>query len=187
MRALRSVFVALTILAVLSGATFAQNAPLSPELTRAMLQAKNVYIISGHVHYFKTKAFVKTQMVDSTPFEEPCRKELDKWGRFKLVSDVKDADLIVRAYMTGNTQNVPVMTPGVTGSVNVGQTFIVLDVVQPSSKRVLWSASRNSGTSWSTNTAVAGLVKRLREYMEQQEKASGGANAVPAAPEDQHQ
>lgn len=84
--------------------------------------------------------------------------------------------------MTGDTRSVPVMTPGVTGSVNVGQTFIVLDVLQPSSKKVLWSASKNSARSWSTNTAVAGLVKELREYLEQQEKS-----AVPAGPLNQQQ
>lgn len=164
-----------------NGVTFAPDVPLTPELKQALLQAKTVYIVSGHILHAKTK-FVKTQMVDETPLEEPCRKEIDKWGRFKVVSDVKEADVIVRAYMTGDTRSVPVMTPGVTGSVNVGQTFIVLDVLQPSSKKVLWSASKNSARSWSTNTAVAGLVKELREYLEQQEKS-----AVPAGPLNQQQ
>jgi hypothetical protein len=85
MKALRSVLLAWTILAV-NGVTFAQNVPLTPELKQALLQAKTVYIVSGHVLHAKTK-FVKTQMVDETPFEEPCRKEIDKWGRFKVVSD----------------------------------------------------------------------------------------------------
>jgi hypothetical protein len=116
MKALRSVLLASTILAISCGVTFAQNATLPPELVKAMLQAKTIYIVSGHVHYYKTNALVKTQLVDSTSFEEPCRKELEKWGRFKLVFDIKDADLVVRAYMTGNSQVVPVMTPGVTGS-----------------------------------------------------------------------
>lgn len=187
MKALRSVLLGWTTVAAISSVTFAHDAPLAPELMRGLLQAKTIYIISGHVRYFKTKAFVKTQMVDETPFEEPCRKELEKWGRFKVVSGAKDAGLIVRAYMTGNTRSVPVMTPGVTGSVTVGQTFIVLDVVQPPSGKVLWSASKNSARSWSTNTAVAGLVKELRQYPEEQEKSGRGLNGVPTGPVDHKQ
>lgn len=70
--------------------------------------------------------------------------------------------------MTGDPQSVPVPTPGVTGSVTVGSTFIVLDVVQPSSRKILWSAAKNSGRSWSTNTAVSGLVKEFRKFLEEQ-------------------
>jgi hypothetical protein len=54
-----------------------------------LLQAKTVYILSGHVHYYKTKALFKKELVDETPFEEPCRKELEKWGRFTLVPDIR--------------------------------------------------------------------------------------------------
>jgi hypothetical protein len=176
MKAWRSVLLAWTIPAMVCGVTLAQDAPLPSALTRALLQAKTAYVVSGHVRYFKTKAFVKTQMVDETPFEEPCRNELEKWGRFKVVSDVKDADLIVRAYMTGNTRSVPVMTAGVTGNVNVGGTFIVLDVLQSSSGKVLWSASKNSARSWSTKTALAGLVKALREHLQEEEKSGLGLN-----------
>jgi hypothetical protein len=195
MKAFRSVLLAWTILAAACGVANAGNDLLSPELVKAMVQAKKVYLVTGHVRYYKSKAFVKTELVDSTPFEEPCRKELEKWGRFTLVSNAKDADLIVRAYMTGNSQVVPVVSAQVNGSVDVGQRFIVLDVVQPSSKKILWIASKNSGLSWSTNTAVGGLVKKLREYIEEQEKSSGvssavpaaSANAVPAAPAAQQQ
>jgi hypothetical protein len=181
MKALRSVLLLSMILAAACGMAFSENDLLSPELVKAMVQAKKVYLVTGHVRYHKTKAFVKTEVVDSTPFEEPCRKELEKWGRFTLVSDVKDADLVVRAYMTGSSQVVPVVSAQVNGSVDIGQRFIVLDVVQPSSKKILWIASKNSGLSWSTNTAVGGLVKKLREYIEEQEKSSGVSSAVPAA------
>jgi hypothetical protein len=171
-----------TILLVLCGLTLAQDASPSPESLRAMLQAKKVYVLSGHVRYWKTKALIKRELVDETPFEEPCRKELEKWGRFTLVSDAKDADLVVRAYEKGNAQNVPVMSPGVTGSVNVGQSFFILDVWQPSTKKIIWSASKNVGTSWSTHTGIANLVKRLREYMEGQERsAAGDSSGVPKA------
>jgi hypothetical protein len=159
------------IVAVICSATFAQDAIPQPDVTKALLQAKNVYILSGHVRYYKTKGFLKKELVDETPFEEPCRKELEKWGRFTLVPDAKSADIVIRVYEKGDSKLVPVMSPGVTGSVNVGQSFFILDVWQPSSKKIIWSASKNVGTSWSTNTGVANLVKRLREYMEQQEKS----------------
>jgi hypothetical protein len=171
-----------TILSVLCGLTFAQDASPSPESLRAMLQAKKVYVISGHVRYWKTKGLIKKELVDETPFEEPCRKELEKWGRFTLVSDVKDADLVVRAYEKGNVQSLPVISPGVTGSVNVGQSFFILDVWQPSSRKVIWAASKNTAYSWSNHTAMAALVKKLRDYMEEQEKsATGDSSEVPKA------
>ena len=159
------------ILAVVRSVTLGQDAPPQPEATRALLQAKTVYIISGHVRYYKTKGFLKKELVDETPFEEPCRKELEKWGRFTLVSDIKGADLVIRAYEKGQSNYVPVMSPGVTGSVNVGQSFFILDVWQPSSRKVIWSASKNVGTSWSTHTGIANLVKKLREYIEEQEQS----------------
>jgi len=169
MKRLRSILLVWSLLAAVSGASAKENPPLTPELQRVLTHAKSVYLISGHVEYPKTKHFIKTEMVDSTPFAEPLHKEFEKWGRFTLAPDAKSADLIVRAYMTGSTQSVQVFTPGVAGSVDVGSTFIVLDVVQPSSRRILWSESRNSGRSWSTNTAVSRLVKDLRKFIEQQE------------------
>ena len=153
-------------------AALGQDAPPQSDVTRALLQAKTVYVLSGHVRSYKNKGLFKKELVDEAPFEEPCRKELEKWGRFTLVSDIKSADLVIRAYEKGDTKYVPVMSPGVTGSVNVGQSFFILDIWQPSSRKVIWSASKNVGTSWSTNTGVESLVKKLREYVGEQEKAS---------------
>ena len=179
MKVLRSASLACAILAVCCGITFAQDTPLPPEFIQAMLQAKSVYVVTGHVQYLKTKGIIKHEWVDSTPFEEPCRKELENWGRFQFVSDVKSADLIVRVYGNGTKQAIPVADRGsaVLGPA-LGPTFVILDVVQPSSKKILWFASKNLGTSWSTNTAVAGLVKNLREYVEEQQKS--GASSTPA-------
>jgi len=176
-----------TILLLLCGVALAQDAMMSPDTMQAMLQAKKVFIVSGHVRYWKTKSLIKKQLVDETPFEEPCRKELEKWGRFTLVSDIKDADLVIRVYEKGESQYVPVISPGVTGGVNVGRSDFILDVWQPSSKRVIWSASKNVGTSWSTHTGIANLVKRLREDMEEQQKSAptknGGSTPASANPQ----
>ena len=159
MKASRLLWLVWMILTVVRSVTLGQDAPPQSEVTRALLQAKTVYIISGHVRYYKTKGFLKKELVDETPFEESCHKELEKWGRFTLVPDIKGADLVIRAYEKGETNYVPVISPGVTGSVNVGQSFFILDVWQPSSKKVIWSASKNVGTSWSTHTGIANLVK----------------------------
>ena len=181
MKASRLLWLVWMILTVVRGVTLGQDAPPQPEVTRALLQAKTVYIISGHVRYYKTKGFLKKELVDTTPFQEPCRKNLEKWGRFTLVSDIKDADLVIRAYEKGQSNYVQVMSPGVTGSVNVGQSFAILDVWQPSSRKVIWSASKNDATTWSNNTAVEHLIRKLREYMEEQEKAAPKLDGVSKA------
>jgi hypothetical protein len=61
-----------------------------------------------------------------------------------------------------------------------GSGVIILDVVHPGSKQILWYTSKNVGLSWSTNTAVAGLFKNLREYVESQERAARPATPATA-------
>lgn len=173
MKALRSVSLELAVLALGCGIMFAQNPTVPPDSTLALVQAKTIYFVSGHVKYFKTKGF-KTHLVDDTPFEEPSHKELEKWGRFQVVQDAKSADLIVRVYETGTPHPVPV------GVVNTGSGVIILDVVYPASKKILWYTSKNIGLSWSTNTAVASLFKNLREYVEGRENVA--RHASPATP-----
>jgi hypothetical protein len=180
MTRIRSILLALVVLVVSRAAAFADQAPLPPELLHALVSAKSVYIVTGHVKYFKTKAFVKSELVDSTPFAEPTQKEVEQWGRFKIVSDPKDADIFLRVYRTGSTRSMPVSSQYVSGSVSVGSTFTVLDVIQPASKKTLWFGSKNDGRTWSTKTAVAGLVKQLREFLDQQEQSSPAVSA-PAA------
>lgn len=166
MKASRSLWLTMMILTLVHVATFAQDAAPTA-VARALLQAKNVYVVTGHVRYYKTKALFKKELVDETPFDEPCRQELEKWGRFTIVPDMKNADLVIRAYETGSPRYVPVANPG-TDNVIYGTAFLFLDVWQPSSKRVIWYASKNLGTSWNANSAVANLVKKLRDYVEQQ-------------------
>jgi hypothetical protein len=67
-------------------------------------------------------------------------------GTIHVGAGYKAADLVIRAYEKAQSNYVPVMSPGVTGSVHVGQSFFILDVWQPSSKKVIWSASKNVGT-----------------------------------------
>jgi hypothetical protein len=180
MKASRSILLTLAILLMFFRASFAQNAALSPDLVRVMVQAKNIYVVTGHVRFYKTKAIVKRELVDSTPFEEPTHKELEKWGRFTIVPDFKKADLYIRVYENGAPNAVPVNSTGVTSG-DVGTSYIILDVVQPSSKKILWSVSKNVARSWSTNTAVEGLMKHLREYLEAQEKLVPSPSVIPTS------
>ena len=173
MKVLRSVLLVSALLAVVCAVMFAQNTTAAPDVTHALVRAKTIYLVSGHVKYFKTKGF-KTRLVEDSPFEEPSHKELEKWGRFQLVQDAKSADLVVRVYETGTMHPVPV------GVVNSGSGVIILDVVHPASKKILWYAAKNAGLSWSTNTAVAGLFKNLREYVEGQESAARSATPATA-------
>lgn len=164
----KSLWLAFVILAVVCRSAVAQD--VAPQdVARALLRAKNVYIVTGHVRYYKTKAVFKKELIDEDPFEEPCRTELEKWGRFTLVHDRKDADLVIRAYEQGSPRYVPTANLGA-GTVIYGTPFLFLDVLQPSSKKVIWYASKNLGTSWSNNTAVATLVKKLREFVDEQEQ-----------------
>jgi hypothetical protein len=174
MKPLRLVLLASTLLALVCGVMSAQNSTVPPDLARALVQAKTIYLVSGHVKYFKTKGF-KTHLVEDSPFEEPSHKELDKWGRFQVVQDAKSADLLVRVYETGTMHPVPV------GVVNTGSGVIILDVVRPGSKEILWYTSKNLGLSWSTNTAVAAVFKNLREYVEGQESAARAATPATAS------
>ena len=173
MKVLRSVLLVSALLAVVCTVMFAQNTTAAPDVTHALVRAKTIYLVSGHVKYFKTKGF-KTRLVEDSPFEEPSHKELEKWGRFQVVQDAKSADLVVRVYETGTMHPVPV------GVVNSGSGVIILDVVHPASKKILWYAAKNAGLSWSANTAVAGLFKNLREYVEGQESATRSATPATA-------
>ena len=170
MKLTRSVSLKLAAFTLTCGVMFAQNSALPPASTRSVAQAQKIYLVSGHVKYYKTKGF-KTRLVEDSPFEELSHQELQKWGRFQVVQDAKTADLIIRVYETGTPHPLPV------GAFNAGTGVMILDLVQPGTKNILWYTSKISGLSWSTKTAVAALFKNLREYVETQEAA-----ARPAAP-----
>ncbi len=165
MKALRSLLLVSGLLTMVCGVMIGQNPAPPQDLTRALVQAKTIYLVVGHVKYFKTKGF-KTRLVEDSPFEEPSHKELEKWGRFQVVQDAKSADLIVRIYETGTMHPLPV------GNVNAGSGVVILDVVHPASKKILWYAAKTDGFSWNTKTQVDGLFKKLREYVEEQESAA---------------
>ena len=172
MKALRSALLVSALLAVVCGVMIGQNSQ-PQDLTRSLVQAKTIYLVTGHVKYYKTKGF-KTHLVDDSPFEELSHQELEKWGRFQMVQDVKSADLIVRIYETGTMHPLPV------GAFNGGSGVVILDVVHPASKKILWYAAKSNGFSWNTKTEVNGLFKKLREYVEGQESAARAVTPATA-------
>jgi hypothetical protein len=109
--------------------------------------------------------------------------ELKKWGRFQVVDSAEKADVVLlfsaNEYVSGyssnsyhNTSgnvsdsgNINAQTYGRTSSNAVvsGRTYVT--VVDPKNGASLWSDSR----SWGWRSATRGLVKDLRERMEQQE------------------
>jgi len=48
-------------------AALAQDAPPQSDVTRTLLQAKTVYVLSGHVRSYKNKGLSKKELVDETP------------------------------------------------------------------------------------------------------------------------
>lgn len=67
-------------------------APARETLPAELMQAKTVYIEMG--------AFVPTKSKgdhgQQASYLGPCEKELEKWGRLKIVNDPKQADVILR-------------------------------------------------------------------------------------------
>jgi hypothetical protein len=122
-----------------------------------LLQAKAVYIQTD---------------LNRADYVEPCRDELNKWGRFKVVDDPKDADLIFRLSNRNNLSRQYISTGQVRGTVTTGDSYTILDVVQPSSGKVLWSEKHSWGRSWSPKTARIGAVKQLRKHVEEREKTN---------------
>ena len=155
---------ALAVFALFSISAFATSAfAADAPLPAILMQAKTVYIEKG-----PTYATKKDPSGDAS-YVEPCREELAKWGRFKEVSDPKQADVILRistrqqaSFMTINNRTSKSMD---------GATF--LEVVHPATGKTLWWTRQNWGTSWSTKTSSKSVVKQLRKHYEEQQAAEG--------------
>lgn len=100
--------------------------------------------------------------------------ELTKWGRFKIVQNPQDADLLLR--FSAET------TPGQSGSVSTydyktnawqhgtvttgGDTTVHFAVVDPKTSSILWSATK--GKPFHSQTRED--IKELKNRIEEQEK-----------------
>lgn len=72
MKGIPSILLQLAAVAIFCGAMFSQESTVPLGLARSLVQAKTIYVVSGHGKYFKTKGF-KTRLVEDSPFEEPAR------------------------------------------------------------------------------------------------------------------
>lgn len=63
-----------------------------------------------------------------------------------------------------------VSSASATGSVTLGSMYTVIDVIQPSTGKVLFSVAHNWAHSWNTKSAATGAVKDLRKKLEESEK-----------------
>src|SRR5258708_7562918 len=100
-----------------TGAFARKKVPIPAEL----MQAKTVYIQS----YSKSDV-------------RQCSEELTEWSRLKIVSDPKDADVIVRIGMntasSSYTRTGNVLTPNTS-------LLITVEFVQPSTNKALWACT----------------------------------------------
>lgn len=135
-----------------------KHIPLSP----ALMQAKQIYI--------------DNQTPDCPRCSDQAYEELNKWGRFQVVSDPKDADLLFVLKSTSTEHPVVVSNTISTGpnSALTGSTvtsdedyFVFLTVVNAHTNQQLYSNSAYWKFRWSKPTIT--LIKELRKRIEEQD------------------
>jgi putative heme iron utilization protein len=154
-----------------------QHAPLPP----ALIAAKTLYIENNS---------------GQAKLADRCFDELSKWGRFKIVADRKDADVIfqigthVRTYgYSGQSHtNLDCDSAGqntnCSGNSNTTLTpetagFTTIAVVENRSGQVLWSDTRRWGNLFTGfRSATREVIKELRKRIEEQDKLNDQDNAA---------
>ena len=136
--------------------------PLPP----AVLQAKRVYI--------------HNRTPDCPECADHAFDELSKWGRFQVVSDPKDADLVFVLKSTSTERPVSVVANTTSTGADSSQTngtvishedyTVYLTVLDAHTNQQLYSNSAYWRFAWSKPTKT--LVKDLRKRIEDQERES---------------
>ena len=161
-----SILVALAIALVLP-----LCAPARETLPADLLQAKTVYIEMG--------AFVPTKSKgdhgQQASYLGPCEKELEKWGRLKIVNDPKQADVIIRISSVATEGSALYSTPYQRGSVGVRQVITSVDVLQASSGKKLWTDDGMWVAAFTAKLTTKELVVTLRKQVEREEKRDAKA------------
>jgi hypothetical protein len=112
-----------------------------PPLPASVIAAKTVYIDNQTGH-----AEITDRAYDA----------LSKWGRFKILKDAKDADLVLR--FTANTNGRPT-PPG--NDIDVSPTPVVFSVRDQANE--LWSVSKNKPLHSQTRLDIDEFKKRIEE------------------------
>jgi hypothetical protein len=143
------------VVLLVAALAFAQHTPLPP----ALLSARTLYIENNS---------------GQTKLGNNCYNELSKWGRFKIVNDRKQADVIFRidAHLgrygySGNVDDDENSKPATPADPAGFATVSVLD----QKGQVLWSDTRRWGSLFNgSKAATREVVKELRKRIEGQEK-----------------
>lgn len=146
-------------------------APARETLPPELMQAKTVYIEMGS--FVPTKS--KGDHGQQASYLGPCEKELEKWGRLKIVSDPKQADIILRIRSEASKDSAPVSTQYVTGSIAVRQVMTTIDVLEASSGKRLWMDTGIWVAAFTAKMITRDLVHTMRKQVEAQEKRSAKA------------
>jgi hypothetical protein len=112
----------------------------------------------------------KTVYIDNQSEEagvgEKARDELRKWGRFKLVSDRAEADLIF-VFSTGAYTSYATSSPPYSTEVEANYTY--LTIIDGTSGQHLWNASQKWGNLYGGyHSATRGLINDLKKRVEEQ-------------------
>ena len=103
----------------------------------------------------------KTVFIDNqtgyTQITDKAYEALSKWGRFKIVKDAKDADLVLR--FTADTEGRPT-PPG--NNIDQSPTPIVFSV-RDQTNNELWSVSKNKPFHSQTSLDIDEFKKRVEE------------------------
>lgn len=135
-----------------------KHMPLPP----ALMQAKSIYI--------------DNQTPDCPECSDQAYNELKKWGRFQVVSDPKDADLIFVLKSTSSERPVSVVSNTNPSGSNSSQTnssvisvedyTVFLTVVNAHINQQLYSNGAYWRFKWSKPTAT--LIKELRKRIDEE-------------------
>ena len=118
-------------------------------LPASVIAAKTVYIDNQTGH-----SEITDRAVDA----------LTKWGRFKILTEAKDADLVLR--FTADTKGRP---PPPHNDIDVSPTPVRFSVFDQTNNE-LWFATKNEPFHSQTRLDIAEFKKRIEE----QEKSHGG-------------
>ncbi len=109
--------------------------------------------------------YIDNQSEDASVGDK-AREELRKWGRFQLVSDRAEADLIF-VFSTSEYTSYATSSPPYSTEVQANYTY--LTIIDGKSGQHLWNASQKWGSLYGGyHSATRGLMNDLKKRLEEQ-------------------
>jgi hypothetical protein len=152
----------LLISCVVSSAAYSgEKDKKNTSLPERLLTAKTVYI---------------DNQSDETDINDKAYDEVKKWGRFQLVSDKSQADLIF-LFTTGEYTSYAADNSSNTTEVKANYTY--LTVIDANSAQHLWSTSRKWGSLYGGyHSATRGVIRELKKRIDEQASRSFNSGIV---------